>query len=232
MTFLTDVVKMGCSEDEVFAIINESEQDRKRRQVWAKTTETVAAYHLREMKDLQAREKLATWRRMNGFDRVADGEDNWFHGPRSLPLTSEEFAASLRSEVNALKDAISMPARTRPWQKTMDFVDGHKEKLPDKELAVIKRYVERRSREAAKVTGTPVSTEQHVFPARPISKCRQMYVLIWRTTRGGWTQSETSLNRHRLARVLKHLDSSVSRTRGHRRKDKPSPTAICLLAWD
>ena len=52
---------------------------------------------------------------MNGFDRVADGEHNWFHGPRSLPPTPEEFAANLKSEVNALKDAISMPARTRPW---------------------------------------------------------------------------------------------------------------------
>ena len=60
MTFLTDVVKMRHSEDEIFAVLNESEQDRKRRQVLAKVTETVAAYRLRETKDLQAREKLAT----------------------------------------------------------------------------------------------------------------------------------------------------------------------------
>ena len=95
MTFQTEVVKMGHSEDEIFAVLNESEQARKRRQVLAKVTETVAAYRLREMKDLQARDKLATWRRMNGFDRVADGEDNWFHGARSLPPTPEEFTASL-----------------------------------------------------------------------------------------------------------------------------------------
>ena len=37
---------------------------------------------------------------------------------------------------------------TRPWQKTIDFVDGLKRKLPDEELAVIKRYVEKRGREA------------------------------------------------------------------------------------
>ena len=120
------------------------------------------------MKDLQAREKLATWRRMNGFDRGADGEDNWFHGPRSPPPTPEEFTASLWSEVNALKDAISMPARTRPCQKTMEFVDRLKGHLPDEELAAIKRYVERRSREAAQVTVTPVSTAQHCIP-RPIN---------------------------------------------------------------
>ena len=41
---------------------------------------------------------------MNGFDRVADGEDNWFHGPRSLPPTPEKFAADLWCEVNMLKN--------------------------------------------------------------------------------------------------------------------------------
>ena len=29
--------------------------------------------------------------------------------------------------------------KTRPWQETMDFVDGLKGKLPDEELAVMKR---------------------------------------------------------------------------------------------
>ena len=45
----------------------------------------------------------------------------------------------------------------------MDFVDGLKGKLPDEELAVIKRYVEKRRREAAQtqVTVTPVNTVQH-----------------------------------------------------------------------
>ena len=46
MTFLTDVVKMGYSEDEIFAVLNDSEQDRKRRQVLAKVTEIVIAYRL------------------------------------------------------------------------------------------------------------------------------------------------------------------------------------------
>ena len=64
---------------------------------------------------------------MNGFDRVADGEKSWFHGHRSLPLTPQQYTASLRYEWQELKNAISMPAETtetRPWQKTMDFVDG------------------------------------------------------------------------------------------------------------
>ena len=155
---------MGYSQDEIFAVLNESEQDRKRRQILAKVTETVAAYRLRQMKDLQALEMLATWRRINGFDRVADGENNLFHGPRSLPPAPEEFTTSLWSEVNALKDAISMPARTRPWQKTAEFYEGLRGDLPDEEFAAIKRYVEKRSREAAQVTVTPVSTVQHCIP--------------------------------------------------------------------
>ena len=166
--FLTYVMKMGYSEDEIFTVLHKSERGRKRRRVLAKVNETVAAHRLQQMKELLALKKLTTWRRMNGFARVVDGEDNWFYGPRSLPPTPEEFAASLWSEVNSLKDAISMPARTTPWQKTMEFVDGLQGKLPDEELAVIKRYVEKRSREAAQVTVTPVDTVQCGSP-RPLN---------------------------------------------------------------
>ena len=86
-TFLTDVMKKGYSDEEVFAVLVESDQDRKRRRVLAKLTETVEAHRLQQIKDLLMFEKLATWKRMNGFDRVADGEDKWSHGPRSLPPT-------------------------------------------------------------------------------------------------------------------------------------------------
>ena len=47
MTFLTDVVKMGYSEDEIFVVLHESDQDRRRRRVLAKVVETAAAYRLR-----------------------------------------------------------------------------------------------------------------------------------------------------------------------------------------
>ena len=90
------------------------------------------------------------------------GEDDW----RQLPPTPQELSASLRSDLQKLKHAILMAAEntvTRPWQKTMDFVDGLKGKLSDEELAVIKQYVEKRSREAAQaqVTVTPDDTVQH-----------------------------------------------------------------------
>ena len=149
MTFPTGGVKMEYSEEEIFAVLNESEQARKHRQKLAKVTETVY---------FQARVQLATWTRTHGYDR----DDSWMHG--ALPLSPEEFTASLWSNLQELKDAISMSGKARPWQKTIEFLDGLKGDLSDEELAAIKRYVESRSREAAQVTVAPVSTAQHCIP--------------------------------------------------------------------
>ena len=169
MTFLADRMKKGYTEEEIFAVLFEPEKNKKRRQMLAIVTETVDAHRLQKMRDLLAFEELATCRKINGFDRVVDGEGNWFHGPRLLPPTPQQYTTSFRSELQELKNAIPMPAEpteTRPWQKTMDFVDGLKGKLPDLELAVIKRYVKKRSREAAQaqVTVTPVDTVQYYRP--------------------------------------------------------------------
>ena len=63
-----------------------------------------------------------------------------------------------------------MPAETRPWQKTMNSVNALEQgKVSDEEFAVIKRYVEKRSLEAAQaqVTVTPVDTAQHCSPCPP-----------------------------------------------------------------
>ena len=138
MTFLTDMTKKGYAEEEILAALVGSEKDRKRRRTLAIVTETVDAHRLHKMRDLLAFEKLATWRRMNGFDRVADGKDNWFHGPRSLPPTPEEATASLRSDLQELKNAISMPAKTRPRQKTMYFVSEIEQgKVSYEEFAIL-----------------------------------------------------------------------------------------------
>ena len=170
-TFLTDMMRKGYTQDEVFAVVFESEREKKRRRMQAIVTETVDAHRRRKMRDLLAFKKLATWRRMNGFDRVVEGEENWFQGHRSLPLTPEQYTTSLKSVLQKLKNAISMPAETetRPWQKTMNFVDGLKEKLPDEELAMIKRYVEKRlaRRHRRSLTVTPVNTVQHCNPCPP-----------------------------------------------------------------
>ena len=95
--FLTDLMKKGYTQDDIFAVIFESERERKRRRMQAIVTETVNAHRLKKMKELLAFEKLATWRRMNGFDRIVDDEENWFDGHRSLPPTPEQYTASLSS---------------------------------------------------------------------------------------------------------------------------------------
>ena len=166
MAFPTGVVEIRKrSVKELKTMLDEAREASKHSRKLGRVMGIVAAHRLQQTKDLLTFEKLATWRRMNGFDRVADGEDNWFHGPRSPPPTPEEYAANLWCKVNELRNAILMPTKTKPWQKTMDFVDGLKGKLPDEELAVIKQYVEKRSREAAQTTATPVDTVQYCSPS-------------------------------------------------------------------
>ena len=124
-------------------------------------TETVEAHRLQKMRDLLAFEKLATWRRMKGFYRVADSEDSWSHGPRSLPPTPEEYTTSLRSDLQELKDAIWMPK-----QKVSNPINAVEQgKVSDEEFAVLKRIVEKRGREATQVTVKPVDTEQYCSPS-------------------------------------------------------------------
>ena len=70
-----------------------------------------------------------------------------------------------------------MPAENtgiRPWQQTIDFVDGPRsdsldELLANFKFARVKEYVEKRSREAAQaqMTVTPDDTVQHCSPCSP-----------------------------------------------------------------
>ena len=203
--FLADMIKKGYAQDEVFAILFESEQERKRTRMQAIVIETVGAHRLQKMRDLLAFEKLATWRRVNGFDRIA-ADDNQ-RASRPLPLTPDQFTQSLWSEVNALKYAISMPVEdtvTRLWQKTIDFVDGLKGKLPEEELAEIsgtwKSGVARRHR-------IPYSTV--VAPVRLISNLRQVHMTSWKSPWVRWAWSWRSSNQHQLVRVSRRPDSSV-----------------------
>ena len=53
-------MKNGYSQEEILAVLGESEQDRNSRRVLAKVTETVEAHCLQQMKDFVTLEKLAT----------------------------------------------------------------------------------------------------------------------------------------------------------------------------
>ena len=71
-TFLIDVMKKGYTQDEVLAVLSESEEEKKRIEMLAIVTKIVDAHRLEKMRELLAYEKLATFRRMNGFDRDVD----------------------------------------------------------------------------------------------------------------------------------------------------------------
>ena len=183
VTFLTDMMKKEYSQDEVFAVLFESEREKKRREMLAIVTKTVDARRLEKMRELLAYENLATFRRMNGFDQDVNRVYDW----HSLPPTPQEYNASLRHELKKLKDVISMPneefARLkRPVEKRgredeelqkkkmAEFMsDSLDELLTNFEFARVKEYVENWSREAAQaqVTVTPMDTVQHCSPCPP-----------------------------------------------------------------
>ena len=104
----SSVIKMEYSEEEISAVLGASEQERKRLRKLGKVMETVAAYRLKELQHFQAMEQLTTWRRIHGYDR----DDSWMHGTR--PLSPQEFTSSLWTDLQELKDAISMPGRAGP----------------------------------------------------------------------------------------------------------------------
>ena len=109
------------------------------------------------MKEFLAYQQLATWRRENGFDRVEDVDH------RSLPPTPEQYYAGLWLEVNALKDAISMPLQLLQLINAIE-----QDKLSDEEYATLKRCMEKRVRETAQVTAvTRDHTVQHCSPCSP-----------------------------------------------------------------
>ena len=89
-------------------------------------------------------------------------------GTRSL--APEEFTGSLWEEVNALMEAISMSGRARPWERTKKFLDGLEQgttTLTDEELVMLKRIVERRSRDAAHATVASIDRAQYCNPRPP-----------------------------------------------------------------
>ena len=104
-TFFTDMIKKGYTQNEILAVVFESEGEKKRREMLAIVTKTVDAHRLKKMRELLAYEKLGAFRRKNGFNRDVDRVDDW----RSPPPTPQEYNASLRHELQKLKDAISMP---------------------------------------------------------------------------------------------------------------------------
>ena len=100
MTFLTGVIEIKrCSDEELKTMLDEAREASKHSRKLGRVMGIVAAHRLIKMREFLAYQELATWRRMDGFDRVLQGEGNWLHGHRSLPPTPEQYAASLRLDL-------------------------------------------------------------------------------------------------------------------------------------
>ena len=159
MTFPTGVDIRKYSDEELTTMLAEAGEASKHARKLGRVMGVVAAHRIKGVKEFLAYQQLATWREENGFDRVEAVEKNWFGDHRSLPPTPEQYYAGLWLEVNALKDAISMPLQLLQLINAIE-----QDKLSDEEYATLKRLMEKRVRETAQVTVTQVSTVQHCSP--------------------------------------------------------------------
>ena len=106
MMFMTPREIRRCSSEELTTMLEEAGEASKHARKLGRVMGIVAAHRLKQMRELLMYEELAIWRRENGFDRA---EESYFYVHRSLPPTPEQYYAGFWSEVNALRDAISMP---------------------------------------------------------------------------------------------------------------------------
>ena len=145
MTFSTGsscVVKMKHSENEMSAMIAEAREACKRLRKLGMIRKTVASHRRKKLRHLQAVEKLATWRRTCGFDRLEGSDDHWVHG--LLSPTPDHITASMWSDLNALKHAISISEKYGSRQKAKSFISELGQgtvSFTDEELARLKRIV-------------------------------------------------------------------------------------------
>ena len=153
--------EIRCSSEELTTMLEEAGEASKNARKLGRVMGIVAAHRLKQMRGLLMYEELAIWRRENGFDRA---EESRFYVHRSLPPTPEQYYAGLWSEVNALRDVISMPR-----QKVSRLINAIEQgKLSAEEHATLKRLVEKRVREMAQVTAvTRDDTVQHCSPCSP-----------------------------------------------------------------
>ena len=90
MTFPTGVINIRkCSDEELKTMLDEAREASKHSRRLGKAMGIVAAHRLEYMREFLAHQQLVTWRRMNGFDRVVEGEESCFSGHRSLPPTPQ-----------------------------------------------------------------------------------------------------------------------------------------------
>ena len=205
MTFSAGLDFRKYSDEELTAMLVEAGEASKHERKRGRVMGIVAVHRLKQMRTLLMHEELATWRRENGFDREMEGEESCFTGHRSLPPTPQEYYASLWCEVNALRDAISIPAKSRPRQK-----DSMEELLAKFDYAEIKRCIDKRYREEAQakaqMAAEPVGTVQQCNPSSP-NPDTPSDVCFNLENEGTMSQEMEEPTHHQLVRVSTRPDS-------------------------
>ena len=138
MTFPTGVIDIRkYSDEELNTMLDGAREASKHLRKLGKIMGIVAAHRLKKIREFLAYQELATWRRMNGFGRVSEGEKICLDGHRLLPPTSGQHTASLRLDLKKLQYAILMPAESTVTRPTGSL----DELLANFEFARIKEYV-------------------------------------------------------------------------------------------
>ena len=216
---------MKYSKYVMLVMIAEVREACKRLRKLGMMRKTVATYRLKELRHLHAVEKLATWRRTYGFDRLEDGDDHWVHGP--LPPTPEPITASLWSDLNALKDAVSMSGKERSRQKVKSFINELSRgtvSFTDEKFARLKRIVERRGRDTAHMTVASIDTAQY---CNPRSRCPKKSF-----------DTRVYMEKNDKSRMVPERDQleppsagTGFETPGQQCQNKLLPRAACSLVW-
>ena len=128
--------------DTTAILLAESREVCKRIRKLGMLRKTFATQHLRKLRHLRTVEKLAAWRRDNGFDQCDVRDEQWIHS--SLPPTPEETTASMSADVSVLTKAISMSGKDRWKQRVDSCINEHEQgtaSLTDEEFARDARLV-------------------------------------------------------------------------------------------
>ena len=130
------------------------------------------------------------------------------------------------SDPNEVKDAISLSGKDGSSQRAKSFIKEIEQdtmSFTDKEFARIKRFVERRGRDAAHVTVESINT---ALPCSPRSRSSEISsnvrVSLEKNEEGRMDPERDQLEPPSASTALKYPDSSVTQTG---RLDEPPPPA-------
>ena len=164
---------MNFTESDIRVMLSESREACKRIRKLSMLRKTVATHRLKKLRYFCAVEKLAAWRRSNGFDRCDVHDGQWIHSP--LPPTPEETTASMWVDLGALRKEVSTSEKYRSKQRVESFLNELEQgtaSLTGEELARLERMIiEERGRAAAHVVVAPIDTAQ---PSNHRSRCLEI----------------------------------------------------------